>query len=117
MQFKFKKIGKVVGLILIGLVLLFFSLKLAIQSPAVQTWAVNTVGNYLSNELDCKVTVGEVDIRFFKSIELNKVYFEDQKKDTVIYAPSILVNFSAFSIPKQRIIISEVELKIGRAHV
>ncbi|MFM7015982.1 MAG: translocation/assembly module TamB domain-containing protein [Bacteroidota bacterium] len=89
-------------------------MKIAIQSPRVQTWAVNLAGNYLSNELNCKVSVGAVDIRFFKTVELDQVYFADQKKDTVIYAPEINLSFSAFSIPKQRIIISEVELNKAR---
>lgn len=111
---KIKKIGKVVAFILLGVVLLFFSLKIAIKSPAVQTWAVNLAGSYLSNQLDCKVSVGAVDIKFFKSIELDDVYIADQKKDTVIFAPAINVTFSAFSLPKQKIIISEVELDRAR---
>jgi hypothetical protein len=111
---KIKKIGKIVAFVLLGFVLLFFSLKIAIKSPKVQTWAVNLVGTYLSNELDCKVSVGAVDIKFFKTIQLDEVYFADQKKDTVIFAPELNVTFSAFSIPKQRIIISEVELNRAR---
>jgi len=111
---KIKKIGKIVAFVLLGFVLLFFSLKIAIKSPKVQTWAVNLVGTYLSNELDCKVSIGAVDIKFFKTIQLDEVYFADQKKDTVIFAPELNVTFSAFSIPKQRIIISEVELNRAR---
>ena len=111
---KIKKIGKIVAFVLLGFVLLFFSLKIAIKSPAIQTWAVNLVGTYLSNELDCKVSVGAVDIKFFKTVQLDEIYFADQKKDTVIYAPELNVTFSAFSIPKQRIIISEVELNRAR---
>ena len=111
---KIKKIGKIVAFVLLGVVLLFFSLKIAIKSPKVQTWAVNLVGTYLSNELDCKVSVGAVDIKFFKTIQLDAVYFADQKKDTVIFAPELNVTFSAFSISKQRIIISEVELNRAR---
>jgi hypothetical protein len=86
---KIKKIGKIVAFVLLGFVLLFFSLKIAIKSPKVQTWAVNLVGAYLSNELDCKVSVGAVDIHFFKTIQLDDVYFADQKKDTVIFAPEL----------------------------
>lgn len=111
---KIKKIGKIVAFVLLGFVLLFFSIKIAIKSPAIQTWAVNLVGTYLSNELDCKVSVGAVDIKFFKTVQLDEIYFADQKKDTVIYAPELNVTFSAFSIPKQRIIISEVELNRAR---
>jgi hypothetical protein len=111
---KIKKIGKIVAFVLLGFVLLFFSLKIAIKSHKVQTWAVNLVGTYLSNELDCKVSVGAVDIKFFKTIQLDEVYFADQQKDTVIFAPELNVTFSAFSIPKQRIIISEVELNRAR---
>ena len=111
---KIKKIGKIIAFVLLGFVLLFFSLKIAIKSPAIQTWAVNLVGTYLSNELDCKVSVGAVDIKFFKTVQLDDIYFADQKKDTVIYAPELNVTFSAFSIPKQRIIISEVELNRAR---
>lgn len=114
---KIKKIGKIVAFVLLGFVLLFFSLKMAIKSPRVQTWAVNLVGTYLSNELDCKVSVGAVDIKFFKTVQLDDVYFADQKKDTVIYAPELNVTFSAFSIPKQRIIVSEVELNRARIGV
>ena len=107
---KIKKIGKIVAFVLLGFVLLFFSLKMAIKSPKVQTWAINLVGSYLSSELDCKVSVGAVNIQFFKTIQLDNVYFADQKKDTVIFTPELNVTFSAFSVLKQQIIISEVEL-------
>ena len=111
---KIKKAGKIVAYILLGFTLLFFSLKIAIKSPKVQTWAVNLVGGYLSNQLDCKVSVGAVDILFFKTIQLQDVYFADQKKDTVVFAPAINVAFSAFSIPKQKLIVSQVDLMHAR---
>jgi len=105
---------------LAGVTLLsFLAIRFLIRVPSVQTWIVQKVTTYLSGELNTTVTVGAVDIRFFKSVVLNELFIADQNKDTLIYTPSLQVNLSSFSIRKNRITVREAiiqDARIGIVH-
>ena len=97
----------------------FLAIRFLIRVPSVQTWIVQKVTTYLSGELNTTVTVGAVDIRFFKSVVLNELFIADQNKDTLIYTPSLQVNLSSFSIRKNRITVREAiiqDARIGIVH-
>lgn len=73
----------------------------------------------MSNELKTTVTVGAVDIRFFKSIMLEDLFIADQKKDTILFTPLFQVSLSSFSLRKNRIIVREAiiqDARIGIVH-
>ncbi len=88
--------------------------RLVIKVPAVQTWVVQRVTNYLSSELKTKVSIDAVDIKLFRSLSLEGLYIEDLQHDTLIYAPELIVTFSQFSYKQQRITIAEATLNKAR---
>lgn len=89
-------------------------LTVAVQMPAVQTKVVHYVTKQLENKLKTKVKIESVNIRFFKKIEIFGMYIEDLQKDTLLFAPKLTANISIFSIQKQKVIISSVELDHAR---
>jgi len=77
------------GIIILLFFILFMALSILIQKPKFQTWAVQKSSALLSEKFGSKVSVGSVDIKFIKNIELNKIYLEDKNKDTLLYANKI----------------------------
>lgn len=102
----FKVLGWTTGIFVILLVAAYF----AFRSPTVQTWVCQKLGNYLAKELNTKITIGGVDIKFFTSVELERLYVEDQHGDTLIDAKSFVINFSEFDYGAQHVRVDAVTL-------
>jgi hypothetical protein len=90
------------------------SLTLCVQIPTIQTQLVKFVTNSLSEKLQTKVRINAVNIHFFKSIELDGVYIEDQQSDTLLYVNNLVGKISLLNINKQKLIINDVQLHGGR---
>ncbi|HET6227119.1 MAG TPA: translocation/assembly module TamB domain-containing protein [Bacteroidia bacterium] len=65
---------------------------------------------YLSNRLHTKVSIGTVEIEFFKTVVLNDVYIEDLHKDTLLYAKTLKVNINQLNLADQIINIKSISL-------
>ncbi len=83
--------------------------------PVVQSWIVNRVTTYLSDELNTTVSIKGVDIEFFKKIVLEDIYIEDLQHDTLLFAPKLKVDIRRFNFKKQQLVISSAELE--NAHI
>ena len=98
-----------VMLSLIGLVLL---IVIALQFPAVQNFAKNKAVNYLEGKIKTKVVVDKIKIGFPKDVILEGVYFEDQKRDTLLAGKRIAANIDLYGIAfGNKVDISSVELE------
>ena len=93
---------------------MMIGLTVAVQMPAVQTKLVHYITTQLKNKLKTNVKIESINIRFFKKVEIFGMYIEDLQKDTLLYAPKLTANISIFSIQKQKLIISSVELDHAR---
>lgn len=95
-------LGTVVFLVVLVLIL--------IQVPAVQQFAKNKVVAFLEKKLKTKVAIGRLDINFPKRIVLEKVYFEDQRKDTLLAGDTIRVDVSMLRLLRNELELSYLEL-------
>ena len=86
-----------------------------VKIPAVQTWAVQRITAYLSDELQTTVSIDAVEFHLFRSIALRGLYIEDLKHDTLLYAPVFDAKISGFNFSRQSLVISAVDLK--NAHI
>ena len=71
----------------------------------------NKAEAYLQEKLKTKVIIGSINYSLPKSIELNNVYIEDQKKDTLLYGEKIAVDISMFNLLMGNTNIQKVALK------
>ncbi len=83
---------------------------LALRSPGVQTTLTHEIAAYYSSKLNTRVTVGKVDVEFFKKFVLSDVYVEDQHKDTLIYFSQLKLNLSRLSFSKRELSVSDLEV-------
>lgn len=105
-----KKLLKFLGWTTGILVLLLVCAYFAFRSPTVQTWVAQKLGNYLADELNTKITIGGVDIKFFTSIELENLYVEDQHGDTLLEAPLFTVDLSLFNFSNEHVNVDAITL-------
>jgi hypothetical protein len=92
-------------------------LFLLIQLKSVQTALAKKATEYLSERLGARVTVGGVEIEFFKTVVLNEVYVEDLHKDTLLYSKKLKVDIGDFDLDKHKIHINRISLIETKAHL
>ncbi|RYZ90929.1 MAG: translocation/assembly module TamB, partial [Proteobacteria bacterium] len=96
-------IGSVIGLFLLIVVLL--------QVPAVQNFAKDKAVAYLEDKIKTRVEVKTIEIGLPKKVILTGVYFEDQKKDTLLAGERLAVDISLFKLLSSEVEINSVALK------
>ncbi|MEH6308158.1 translocation/assembly module TamB domain-containing protein [Olivibacter sp. CPCC 100613] len=102
-----KTILWIVGSI-IGLILLIFIL---IRIPSVQNFLVQQVVSYLEKKIETPVKIERVSLDLPKLLVLEGVYFEDQKKDTLLAGDQLKVDISLLKLLKNKVEINEIDLR------
>ena len=85
--------------------------------PAVQSYARTKVVAYLENKIHTKVRIAKLSLDFPKSLVLEGVYFEDQKKDTLFSGGKIEVDIALLKLISSKVEINYVELKDIRTKI
>ncbi|MFV0266357.1 MAG: translocation/assembly module TamB domain-containing protein [Draconibacterium sp.] len=81
---------------------------LALQNSRIQTRLTQRIATVLSERLNAKISVGHVNIRFFRSIHLEDILIEDQKSDTLLFAEEITAKVDTLRFRKHFISIDEL---------
>lgn len=84
-----KRAIKIFAYSLITLLLVVFFAIWLVSTEKVQNLLVQRAVNYLSEKLHTKVSVGHVKLTFFNSFDIEKVYLEDDKQDTLAYVGTL----------------------------
>lgn len=79
--------------------------------PSVQNWLSGKISTYLSEELKTVVKLEGVDISIFDHLIFEKLYVEDQKKDTLLFIEYLGVNIDKIRIRKELIALDKIRLK------
>jgi hypothetical protein len=110
-----KKIGRIALKTLLWIIasVLFLVLLVVIliQVPAVQNFAKDKVVNYVQGKIHTKVQIGHLSLGLPKLIVLENVYFEDQKKDTLIAGDKLKVDISLLKLLKNKVEVNEINLQ------
>ncbi|MBP6180585.1 translocation/assembly module TamB domain-containing protein [Flavobacterium sp.] len=93
------------------IIILFLLLLLAIQMPSVQNFAKEKAVTYLEGKIKTKVSIDSLKIRFPEKIILKGVYFQDQKKDTLLAGKRLAVDISLLQLINNKIEINSLELE------
>ncbi|GGG37321.1 translocation/assembly module TamB domain-containing protein [Bizionia arctica] len=89
---------KIIGRIILGVLLLLFLLILFIRSPWGQDIIVTKAVTFLSDKTKTKVEVEKLFVTFDGDIQLNGLYLEDTKGDTLIYSKKLEANMPLWSL-------------------
>jgi len=105
-----RKILKVTAWIIGSIIALLLLILILIQLPAVQNFAKNKIVSYLQDKLHTKVAIAKLSVDFPKRIVLENVYFEDQKKDTLLEGGKIRVDITLFKLLRNEVELNYIEL-------
>ncbi|MGV3539512.1 MAG: hypothetical protein ACO1OQ_06845, partial [Rufibacter sp.] len=83
---------------LIFVVVVVGVLYMALRIPSVQTKVAQKAAEIISETIDHQVTVGNVDIEFFKSVVLDSVRVLDRQKKTLFYIGKAEVDIGFFQL-------------------
>ena len=96
---------------IIGTILsLFLLLIILIQIPSIQSVAKQKVVSYIQEKIQTKVSIQHLKIEFPKKIILEGVYFESQKKDTLLAGKKIAVDISIWQLINNKVTINTIDL-------
>ncbi len=88
-----------------------------IQRPNVQTWIINKITAQLSRKSDAKISIGKVDIAFFKRIILEDVLIASADNDTILYSQWISAKIDSLNFKKHRIKIGEFDIEENQMNI
>ena len=88
-----------------------------IQVPSVQNFAKNKAVNFLEKKIKTRVEIDKLSLDLPKLIVLEGVYFEDQKKDTLLAGDTLKVDISLTKLLDNQIEINEIDLRGIKANV
>lgn len=112
-----RRILKILGWITVSIVSLLILVLILIQIPAVQNFAKDKVVAYLQNKLKTKVAIDKLTIAFPKQIVLKGVYFEDQRKDTLLAGKEVRVDIALLKLLSNEVNVDYLELNGIRTNV
>ena len=111
MQSKITRIFfKSLGVISLVIIILLIGFYFGIQSYSFQSWLGKQATKYLSRELNSKVEIESIQLDFFESATLNKIFILDKHKDTILYG-DILIKIKDFDYKNKSITIQKITLK------
>lgn len=97
----------IVGIIIFLLLAVF----VLIRVPAVQNWARGKAVTYLEGKIGTKVEVNKISLNLPKLIVLEDIYFEDQRKDTLIAGDTLKVDISLLKLLDNQLEINEIDFR------
>jgi len=96
---KFRWLRRTLRVLLIIVVFLFVVI-LFVRSPWGQDIIVNKVVNYVSDKTNTKVVVEKLFITFDGDLQLDGLYLEDKKGDTLVYSKTLEANIPLWAMLK-----------------
>ena len=102
-------IGSMLFLVLLVIIL--------IQIPSVQNFVKDQAVTFLQNKIHTKVKIGHISLGLPKLIVVDSVYFEDQKKDTLIAGDQLKIDVSMLELLHHKLEVNEINLKGITANV
>jgi hypothetical protein len=97
--------------IIAGIIFLVLLVVILIQVPSVQNYAKDKAVTYLQGKIHTKVKIGHISLGLPKLLILEDVYFEDQKKDTLIAGDKLKVDISMLKLLHHQVEINEIDLQ------
>ncbi|MBH8560507.1 translocation/assembly module TamB domain-containing protein [Hymenobacter negativus] len=106
----------ILGLIALVL-LLVIGVVVFLQFPSGQDFVASKAESYLRGKLKTEVRIGKFRTDFRHAINLDGVYLEDQKRDTLLSVGHLGVDLDIWALLHSQVNISNVELNDGRVRL
>lgn len=95
-----KRLLKIFGIILLSLILLLIAFVFVLRTPWGQDLIVQKATRYVSKKTQTEVSIEKLFITFSGDINLQGLYLEDQKGDTLLYSRELVAGIPFIPILK-----------------
>lgn len=114
-----RKLGKIIGLPIGFLLVLFLFFNIAFRIPYFQKSAVSALSFTISSYLGTQNSIGSISLSGLTEFRINKVYIEDPNKDTLIYAEKIYARLhpNLFKIFTHGLVIYELSISDSKIYL
>lgn len=112
-----RRILKILGWTVVGVIVLLILVVVLLQVPAVQNFAKDKAVAFLQKKIGTPVKIDRLSISFPKKVVLEGIYFEDQNKDTLLAGKKLAVDISMLALLDNEVEINDVELDGIRANI
>ena len=102
---------------LAAFILLLGGAFVLIQNSWVQTQITRQIAKNLSKDLKTNITIGKVDIGFFKRLTLKDVLIEDRLGDTLMYSKQIKARIDTLKFKRKQIVLKDLDFVNNRIYV
>ncbi|WP_375437478.1 translocation/assembly module TamB domain-containing protein [uncultured Hymenobacter sp.] len=100
---------------LVGFVLLLvIGVVVALQFPSTQDYVARKAATYLQDKIGTEVRIGKFRTDFKHALNLDGVYIEDQKGDTLLSVGHLGVDLDIWALTKSQVNLKSLELNDGR---
>lgn len=103
--------------IIASIIFLILLVVILIQVPSVQNFVKNKAVTFLEGKIHTKVKIAHISLGLPKLIVLEGVYFEDQKKDTLLAGDKLKVDISLLKLLNHKVEVNEIDLQGITANV
>jgi hypothetical protein len=97
--------------IIASIIFLVLLVVILIQVPSVQNFVKDKAVTFIQGKIHTKVKIGHISLGLPKLIVLEDVYFEDQKKDTLIAGDKLKVDISLLKLLNHKVEVNEINLQ------
>jgi len=106
-----RKIARILLKTVLFLFLFIVLIFLLVLTPPVQRFLTTKVENFLENKIKTKVEIGRIAFGLDGDVNLSDVYFEDQKKDTLLSGGTIKANINFLKLFSNQVVVKDIELQ------
>jgi hypothetical protein len=111
------KILKIFGWIFFSIVFLLIAVALLIQLPPIQNKISQKAISILEKKIGTEVSLDKISISFPKTIVINGLYLEDQKKDTLLYMGRLAIDTDLWALTQNEIQLNDLMLENTKAYI
>ncbi|MEJ0032761.1 MAG: translocation/assembly module TamB domain-containing protein [Bacteroidota bacterium] len=111
------KISRIIGWTLFTVFILLITVILLVRIPYIQNKMAQKAIAYLQDKINTKVELERIVIDFPKTISIEGLYLEDQRKDTLIYAGRIGVDASMWELLHHKILLNKIEVENATGNI
>ena len=112
-----KKIARILAIVVISIILLNIVLFITFSLPPIQKWAAGYALEKPEPAIGTNASLDGIRIRLFNTVELNGLYVEDQKQDTLFYADRISARIRALDLLRNRLTVQKTGIENFKANV
>ena len=102
---------KILLFVLVFILSILGGAYMALQNSKVQTYITRHLASQLSEKIGARISVGRVNVAFFRNILLEDILIEDQNADTLVFVQSVSAAVDSLNIKKRRIALNRIIFK------